>query len=192
MTRYQKNPPIGVALVQAAKEIRMRPVRQIGASLGVFLGIAFFSSVRTAQFLGGESSASSQKMRWLVALSLLMCLVGITNSMLMSVTERYKEIGTLKCLGATNHFIVVVFLLEALIVGTISSLLGAIAGVLLIAFVRMWSEGLSVVGHDFLAYAATTVLTSLCLGTAISAVAAVLPAWQAAKMPAASALRVEV
>ena len=36
---------------------------------------------------------------WLVIMALLVCTVGITNAMLMSVAERFREIGTMKCLG---------------------------------------------------------------------------------------------
>ena len=54
--------------------------------------------------------AQTQKHTWLVVMSLLVSAVGITNSMLMSVTERYKEIGTMKCLGALDSFIVKLFL----------------------------------------------------------------------------------
>ena len=57
-------------------------------------------------------------------MSLLVCFVGITNSMLMSVTERYKEIGTLKCLGALDNFIVKLFLIESGLLGFFGSLGG--------------------------------------------------------------------
>ncbi len=55
---------------------------------------------------------SFYRMIWLVVMSLLVCTVGITNSMLMAVTERFKEIGTMKCLGALDSFVVLLFLLE--------------------------------------------------------------------------------
>ncbi|MCK5070042.1 MAG: ABC transporter permease, partial [Desulfocapsa sp.] len=43
---------------------------------------------------GDTSLASSPKQRWIVILSLLVCVVGIINAQLMSVTERFREIGT--------------------------------------------------------------------------------------------------
>ena len=65
--------------------------------------------------LGAKTEGSlfaqiSYKQYWLIVLSLLVCVVGITNAMLMSVTERFREIGTMKCLGALDSFIVKLFL----------------------------------------------------------------------------------
>ena len=50
-------------------------------------------------------AGSSPKQRWIVILSLLVCVVGIVNAQLMAVTERFREIGTMKCLGALDRFI---------------------------------------------------------------------------------------
>ncbi len=72
---------------------------------------------------------------WLVTLSLMVCVVGITNAMLMSVTERFREIGTMKCLGALDIFVVKLFLIESALQGVVGSVAGAVIGFLL-AFVR--------------------------------------------------------
>ena len=48
---------------------------------------------------------------------MLVAFVGVLNAMLMSVTERFREIGTMKCLGALNSFIVKLFLIESLFQG---------------------------------------------------------------------------
>ena len=60
---------------------------------------------------------SSPKDRWLAILSLIVCVVGIVNAQLMAVTERFREIGTFKCLGALNSFVVRIFVLEAIYQG---------------------------------------------------------------------------
>ncbi|MCW5945620.1 MAG: FtsX-like permease family protein [Fimbriimonadales bacterium] len=190
----QKDPPISVALKQAMKSIRMRMLRQFATAFGVLLGIAFYASVRTSLALSEsdpEAVEGAVKLRWLVFLSLLMCLVGITNAMLMSVTERYKEIGTFKCLGATNSFIVKVFFLEALLIGVLSSTAGAFLGFGIMVAVRVFTDGassLSALGSGSL----PILLSAIGIGTLITILAAILPAIQAARMPAAAALRVEV
>src|SRR5687768_6986949 len=69
--------------------------------------------------------------RWLTGLALLVALVGILNAMLMSVTERYREIGTMKCLGALDSFIVKLFLIESLFQGVVGTIVGVVMGLAL-------------------------------------------------------------
>jgi predicted lysophospholipase L1 biosynthesis ABC-type transport system permease subunit len=196
--RAQKDPPIAVAFSQAVKSIRLRFIRQAAAGFGVLLGIAFYTSVKTSQALSPVNPAdpasveAANRLEWLAVLSLLMCLVGITNSMLMSVTERYKEIGTLKCLGSSDGFIVKIFFIEALLIGAIASLAGAIVGLFIMSGIRLMAEGSSSFGARFVVDAFRIIATGFGIGVFLSALAAVLPAVQAAKMPAASALRVEI
>ncbi len=64
-------------------------------------------------------------------LSCALCVVVIANTMLMSVTERVSEIGTLKCLGALDRFIVRMFLVESVFIGVLASTAGALGGYLL-------------------------------------------------------------
>ena len=59
------------------------------------------------------TAGSSAKQRWLLILSLLVCVVGIINAQLMAVTERFREIGTMKCLGALDRFVLRLFILES-------------------------------------------------------------------------------
>lgn len=103
------DPPFWVAWNQALASIRVRFFRQLITSVGIALGIAFYASMQTLRIAESSLTKDDTKMQWLVATSLLMCLVGVTNSMLMSVSERFREIGTIKCLGASDSFIVRVF-----------------------------------------------------------------------------------
>ena len=50
--------------------------------------------------------------------------VGIINAMLMSVTERIREIGTMKCLGALDAFILKIYFIEAALQGLIGTAMG--------------------------------------------------------------------
>jgi putative ABC transport system permease protein len=177
------DPPLRVAWHQAVAGIKVRFGRHLLTIAGIGLGIAFFASVRTYSLSQtSEDPFEIQKLQWLATTSLLMCLVGVTNSMLMSVTERYREIGTIKCLGASDGFIVKVFFLEAVLLGLIGSVAGALLG--------SFSAALFVPFHAPALF--QTVLVSAGIGLAMTVIASIAPAIQAAKMPAAAALRVEV
>ena len=108
--------PFNQAFKIALRNITISWGRALITGAGTMLGIAFLMSVATSylvqQALAAQEPEAAmtpeqvQKSIWLVVMSLLVSVVGITNSMLMSVTERYKEIGTMKCLGALDNFIV--------------------------------------------------------------------------------------
>jgi len=138
---------------------------------------------------------------WLVGLSLLVCVVGITNAMLMSVTERFREIGTMKCLGALDRFVVKLFLIESSLQGMAGSLAGVLIGFLL-AFARAlfmfhvrdpqtgqgyWLALDFFPGFGILVSAAV----ALVAGMVLSVVAAVYPAIRAARMEPVQAMRAE-
>jgi len=178
------DPPFWVAWNQARASIRVRFLRHAITAIGIALGIAFFSSVQTLRLSQTTTHevGASDRLAWLVATSLVMCLVGVTNSMLMSVTERYREIGTIKCLGASDGFIVKVFFLEALLLGAFGSFAGAFLGATLMGLVNGVSIGTI----------AFVVAVSTGVGVLMTVLAAIAPAIQASKMPAAAALRVEV
>jgi len=109
----------------ALTSIKIRFWRSMVTAGGIFLGIAFLASILTSRAIAGPNLSANEasRMTWLVSLSLVVCTVGITNSMLMSVTERFKEIGTMKCLGALNQFVVKLFMIEAFLLGVIASTL---------------------------------------------------------------------
>jgi hypothetical protein len=138
---------------------------------------------------------------WLVALSLMVCVVGITNAMLMSVTERFREIGTMKCLGALDRFVVKLFLIESSLQGVVGSLLGALIG-LLLAFVRALfafhvrdlekGQGYWLAIRFFPAGGLMVwLLIALGVGIVLSVIAAIYPALRAARMQPVQAMRVE-
>ena len=181
------DPPFWVAWNQAMASIRVRFFRQLITTLGIALGIAFLASMQTLSLSKVAAAQSDDQAHWLIGTSLVMCLVGVTNSMLMSVTERYREIGTIKCLGASDSFIVRVFFLEALLLGVSGSVAGAVLGCGFSAAVAGFG-GSPVPLMGVL----QIVLVASVIGTLMTVLAAIAPAIQASKMPAAAALRVDV
>ena len=129
---------------------------------------------------------------WIISLALLVCLVGITNAMLMSVTERYREIGTMKCLGALDSFIVKIFLLESSFMGLIGVLLGIVLGFVLAFLVQCNTFGWYFVttyfpGVGILKWTAV----GFVVGAVLSVLGGILPARRAAKMTPVDAMRIE-
>lgn len=132
------------------------------------------------------------RMVWLVVMSLLVCTVGITNSMLMAVTERFKEIGTMKCLGALDSFVVILFLLESGMLGICASVLGWILGFVTMVLIAGFSKGWDIVATMSIWGVLGTLGFCVVIGMLLTLLATILPARQAAKMPAAMALRSEI
>jgi ABC-type antimicrobial peptide transport system permease subunit len=112
--------------------------------------------------------------------------------MLMSVTERFREIGTMKCLGALDSFIVRIFLVEAVFIGLLGSLAGVVVGHVTGLLMYSWKNGWDMPAKMNWGAMLTYLLISVAIGSVIALIAAILPAIRAAHMPAAAALRSEV
>lgn len=136
-----------------------------------------------------------QKFRnlWIVSISLLVTIIGIANAMLMSVTERFKEIGTMKCLGALSGFIRQMFLIESAVIGIVGSVVGILIGILFPLLLYSIAYGAKNVftGVDY-AHLGLVSLGCLLAGTVLSIIAAIYPATIAARMIPAMALRTNV
>jgi len=140
---------------------------------------------------GDTSLAASPKQRWIVILSLLVCVVGIINAQLMSVTERFREIGTMKCLGALDRFIVRLFVMEAAMQGLAGAIAGAILGgaaALISAFFRFGSPAMSNLPWQTMAVSLGIATTT---GILLSLLGVLYPAVMAARMQPVEAMRVE-
>jgi ABC-type antimicrobial peptide transport system permease subunit len=139
-----------------------------------------------------EIAAERLQQRWVVSLALLVAFVGILNAMLMSVTERFREIGTMKCLGALDGFIVKLFLIESLFQGLAGTLAGIAVGLALSLGAMTLSYGSAAWKHVSPAQVAWGAALCLAIGTGLTVLAAVYPAWRAARMQPIEAMRVEM
>ena len=179
--------------------VRRRLNRSIINIASIALGLSFYTTMvlsdllyATSATLGGGRVAVESYQYWLVAVSLVVSIVGITNAMLIAVYERYREIGTMKCLGALDRHIVLLFLVESFYQGLVGGLLGFAIGMGSAIFMAGFTAG-----FDIMLYASKIRLLSIFLGsvflaTALSMVATLYPAWRASKLNPVEALRYEL
>ena len=117
------------------------------------------------------------------AISLLVAAIGITNTMIMSITERTREIGIMKALGCRTRDIRLLFLSESGLIG----LLGGISGVLLSYLISFGMNHLF--GSDISVIPWWLALLGMGFSLAIGLVSGSVPAGRAVKIPAVEALR---
>jgi putative ABC transport system permease protein len=129
-------------------------------------------------------------------LALLVASLGIVNTMIMSIYERTREIGTLKAIGASRGDIRMMFMIEAGMIGIIGGIVGIISGWalgLLLNRVILWyveRENLPVRG-DFFVVTPELALYALGFAMLVGIVAGLYPANRAAKLDPLMALRHE-
>jgi ABC-type antimicrobial peptide transport system permease subunit len=214
--RSQIRLPFSEAVRISFQSLKIRFWRSIITTLGIMFGIAFLvavlagGTIRSAVLseevvridaIGQEEETGIPAHQyWLVIMSLVVCVVGISNAMLMSVTERFREIGTMKCLGALDRFIVLLFLLESGFQGLSGSIMGALLGAGFAIVVNLRAFGWKVF-YNFPWLAGPSdapmgVLVVIVAGSIVGMLLAVLgaagPALRAAKMAPVEAMRVEV
>ena len=118
----------------------------------------------------------------IAAISLVVGGIGIMNIMLVAVSERTKEIGLRKALGATPNNIMTQFLIESAVISTVGGLIGIILGVLGTIAIKPFFPATPAINSILLAFAVS-------LGTGI--VFGVYPARKAAALSPIEALRYE-
>ena len=147
-----------------------------------FLRIRDMSAVR--QSVEGTVKAISLLLKIVSAISLLVGGIGIMNIMIVSVTERTREIGLRKALGATPHDIMIQFLIEAIVLTGLGGLLGILIGIsvsFLVGWLTHWGIYISLF----------SILLATGFSLSIGLIFGLLPAKQAAQLNTVDALRYE-
>ena len=204
--------PFSEAIRISFQSLKIRFWRSMITTAGILLGIAFFVAVLSGSVISDtmreisnkntivttidaeQTEGVSAQQIWLVVMSLIVCVVGIANSMLMAVTERFREIGTMKCLGALNRFIVELFLLESGFQGLSGAIMGSLVGFISIMLLSLKDYGLDLF-RTFSAYIWPVLMymgIACVLGMLLAILGAAGPAYRAAQLPPAEAMRSDV
>ena len=213
--RRQIQLPFWKSVRMAWQSIRVRMFRSLLVVSGIVLALSFLAYILSADALfsavveapppelkaelerqgvltGTAATDATIQSRWMAGLALMISFVGILNAMLLSVTERFQEIGTMKCLGALDSLIVRLFLLESVFIGSVGTTSGILIGLILgtieawvtygnaVWWTMPWMKILQIVGFCYL------------IGVVLTAGGALYPAWRAARMQPVVALRSEI
>jgi putative ABC transport system permease protein len=145
-------------------------------------------SIRNLADIAATAESTSQVMNILLAsvasVSLLVGGIGIMNIMLVSVTERTREIGIRMAVGAKSRHILTQFLLEAVVLSSIGGVVGAVLGVVGAKLVSALANWPTIVPPDAIALAIT-------FSAAVGIFFGFYPARKAARLDPIQALRYE-
>lgn len=123
------------------------------------------------------------------AISLLVAAVSIFNVMMMSVTERIKEIGILRSIGTKRREIRRMFLYESLLLGVIGSVIGAV-----FSFIGGYTLTFGMIGtteYFFMPESMVYIPIGIIIGIAVCVLSGIYPAWRASNLDPIEALRAE-
>ena len=186
--------PLSEAFWISVEQIRKRLKRSLVVVGSIALGISLLThlemtNVILAAYMKNMDIAIEAYQFWLIVVSLLVCGIGLVNANLIAVYERFREIGTMKCLGALDQHVMKLFLIESLIFGLVGGVLGFAIGTLTAIASSSVQLGTNVLWITPL----NTTLKYLALITGLSALLSVIstvyPAVRAAKLNPVEALR---
>ena len=168
--------------VMSEAQGKMRAVR--GDSPGQEDSFLMYKSDQIAQNLNDLTSNITIGASIIGVITLLGAAIGLMNIMLVSVTERTKEIGTRKAIGASSRAIQSQFLIESILIGQLGGIIGIILGILIGNVVSL------VTGSSFtVPWAWVLIGVTICFS--VSVVSGYYPAKKAASLDPIDALRYE-
>lgn len=168
--------------LKASLRLLMRERRKLAESDDDNFNI--FDTQQLAETLSGTTEVLTTLLGAVAAVSLLVGGIGIMNIMLVSVTERTREIGLRLAVGALEREVLLQFLIEAMVLSALGGLIG-------IVIATAASYGLSIVMNVPYVFDPSINLLSLIFSAAIGVVFGYFPARRAARMDPIEALRHE-
>ena len=137
-----------------------------------------------AKALQDLSKSTNNMLIWIASISLLVGGIGVMNIMLVSVTERTREIGLKKALGARKRSILAQFLTEAVVLTSIGGIIGVISGIGLSQIVARLAE-------VPVSISTAAIIISVVFSMVVGIVFGLIPSVKAANLNPIDALRYE-
>lgn len=159
--------------------------RRIGTSSADF---SVVTSQKMGEIAGNILSLVQIIVLAFASIAILVGGIGIANTMFTSVRERTREIGIMKAVGAKNSAILIIFLIEAGIIGLVGGAGGTILGVIAAKLIETYGQ-VHPLFYFHASLGPSLILFGLTFSLAIGCLAGFLPARRAAKLKPAQALR---
>ena len=189
----------------AMSSLRVRVTRALVTGLTITTATAFMTYLFTmpvetqpdtsggwlaAMFSFGQQTTAAERSSWILmlALSLIVSAAGVLNTMLMSVSQRYREIGTIKCLGALDQLVLYTVLVEAAVLGLVGAVGGVVLGLIISALLAFADYGGAFLQHMNLVVLPLKLVSVFLVGMLLTTFGAAVPAYLAAKMPPIEAM----
>lgn len=189
--------PPSEALRVSLEQIRRRIKRSGIIIASIALGIALMSHFLVANLIFqsyGQSTGIVMEAYqfWLIIVSFIVCVVGLTNSSLIAVYERYREIGIMKSLGALDRHVLELFLIEATLFGLAGGTLGFFLGTLSAAISTGFQIGFGALFTMNLSNFFLNLLYAVGLAVVLNILSTAYPAYKAARLKPVEALEYEI
>ena len=189
--------PLSEAFQISLENIWKRQTRSLIVITSTALGISYLTYFLSTNVIYSTSlvkagiSVEAYHL-WLVVISIFVCGVSLVNSTMISVLERYKEIGTMKCLGALDQHILRLLIIEALIFGLAGGLAGFTLGIIVSLLSSSFELGFGILQRLPLLGLLELFAAIMGLSIVLSVVATAYPAFRAARLNPVEALHYDV
>ncbi len=186
--------PFREAFWMSLEQIRKRLKRSIILVGSIALGISLLThlemtNVILATYMSSIGSTMEAYQFWLIIVSLFVCGIGLINANLIAIYERYREIGTMKCLGAMDQHVMKLFLIESLIFGAVGGVLGFSFGTITAIASSSVQLGINALSFTPLEAILRYLAISTGLSVLLSVISTMYPALRAARLNPVEALR---
>lgn len=158
------------------------------------MGLSFISARHILDRINGELDTGMNVVYGIAAAVLFLTILGISNTLMLSVLQRTSEFGIMKSLGASNRDVLSLVLIEGMLCGVIGAVLATVASFGVISIVKHYVSKYVVNQYRLGAFellvqfSPVLIAATITGAAALGALASLLPAWRAARMKPVDAM----